>query len=65
MSKNIFNEAKILIVEEQPLAQSYMKQSLEKIGFGHMRFADHALAAKEQCLHEEFDLVICSFNLSK
>lgn len=49
MSKNIFNEAKILIVEEQPLAQSYMKQSLEKIGFGHMRFADHALAAKEQC----------------
>ncbi|WP_288987319.1 tetratricopeptide repeat-containing response regulator [uncultured Pseudoalteromonas sp.] len=65
MPKNIFNEAKILIVEEQPLAQSYMKQSLEKIGFGHMRFADHALAAKEQCLHEEFDLVICSFNLSK
>ncbi len=65
MSKNIFNDAKILIVEEQPLAQSYMKQSLEKIGFGHMRFADHALAAKEQCLHEQFDLVICSFNLSK
>ncbi|WP_372762907.1 response regulator [Pseudoalteromonas sp.] len=57
--------AKILIVEEQPLAQSYMKQSLERLGFRQLRFADHANSAKEQCLHEPFDLIVCSFNLSK
>jgi len=59
------NKAKILIVEEQPLAQTYMKHSLEKLGFTHLRFADHARSAKKQCESEEFDLIVCSFNLSK
>ncbi|MCQ8877681.1 response regulator [Pseudoalteromonas shioyasakiensis] len=65
MPAKIFSNAKILIVEEQPLAQSYMKQSLEKLGFRQLRFADHANSAKEQCLTEQFDLIVCSFNLSK
>jgi len=65
MPAKIFSNAKILIVEEQPLAQSYMKQSLEKLGFRQLRFADHANSAKDQCLTEQFDLIVCSFNLSK
>ena len=65
MPTKIYSKAKILIVEEQPLAQSYMKQSLERLGFQQLRFADHAKSAKEQCLSEEFDLIVCSFNLSK
>lgn len=65
MPAKIFSNAKILIVEEQPLAQSYMKQSLEKLGFRQLRFADHANSAKEHCLAEQFDLIVCSFNLSK
>ena len=48
MPTKIYSTAKILIVEEQPLAQSYMKQSLEKLGFGQLRFADHANSAKER-----------------
>ena len=65
MPAKIFSKAKILIVEEQPLAQSYMKQSLEGLGFRQLRFAEHAIAAKEQCQVEQFDLIVCSFNLSK
>ena len=65
MPAKIFSKAKILIVEEQPLAQSYMKQSLEGLGFRQLRFAEHAIAAKEQCQIEQFDLIVCSFNLSK
>jgi DNA-binding response OmpR family regulator len=65
MPTKIFSKAKILIVEEQPLAQSYMKQSLEGLGFRQLRFAEHAIAAKEQCQVEQFDLIVCSFNLSK
>ena len=65
MPTKIYSKAKILIVEEQPLAQSYMKQSLERLGFQQLHFADHANSAKEQCLSEEFDLIVCSFNLSK
>ena len=65
MPTKIFSNAKILIVEEQPLAQSYMKQSLEKLGFRQLRFAEHASSAKEQCITEQFDLIVCSFNLSK
>lgn len=65
MPTKIYAKAKILIVEEQPLAQSYMKQSLERLGFRQLHFADHAIAAKEQCLAGQFDLIVCSFNLSK
>jgi DNA-binding response OmpR family regulator/outer membrane protein assembly factor BamD (BamD/ComL family) len=65
MPAKIFTTAKILIVEEQPLAQSYMKQSLEKLGFRKLFFADHAKSAKEQCLIEKFDIIVCSFNLNK
>lgn len=65
MPTKIFSKAKILIVEEQPLAQSYMKQSLERLGFRQLQFADHAISAKEHCQSEKFDLIVCSFNLSK
>lgn len=65
MPTKIYAKAKILIVEEQPLAQSYMKQSLERLGFRQLHFADDAIAAKEQCLAGQFDLIVCSFNLSK
>lgn len=65
MQTKIYSQAKILIVEEQPLAQSYMKQSLERVGFRQLRFADNANAAKDRCLNEEYDLIICSFDLNK
>lgn len=56
---------KILIVEEQSLAQSYMKRSLESLGFHLLFFAENAKVAKTLCSNEQFDLIICAFNLSK
>ncbi len=63
-AKNLTN-ARILIVEEQPLALSYMKQSLEQLGFKRLTIAETAAATKELCLSNKFDLILCSFNLSK
>lgn len=60
-AKNI----KILVVEDQPLAQNYLKYSLENLGFGGIVFAERAKEAIEFCQDIEFDLVMCSFNLSK
>ncbi|CCQ09306.1 hypothetical protein PALB_1440 [Pseudoalteromonas luteoviolacea B = ATCC 29581] len=57
--------SKILIVEEQPLALNYIKQSLERLDYQNVKFADSAPLAKEMCVAETFDLIICSFDLSK
>ncbi|WP_462157834.1 response regulator [Pseudoalteromonas sp. GB56] len=65
MSQQVTSSANILIVEEQPLALSYMKQSLERLGYRSLRFAENAVTAKELCTENSFDLIICAFNLSK
>lgn len=65
MSQQVTSSAHILIVEEQPLALSYMKQSLERLGYRSLRFAENAMSAKELCTENSFDLIICAFNLSK
>lgn len=57
--------AKMLIVEDQPLALSYMKQSLEQLDFRNLKFAESADAAKELCTINKFDLIVCSFGLTK
>ncbi|WMN59470.1 response regulator [Pseudoalteromonas xiamenensis] len=57
--------SKILIVEEQPLALNYIKHSLERLDYQNVRFAESAPIAKEICQVETFDLIICSFDLSK
>lgn len=65
MSNRLFSKAKILIVEEQALTQTFIKQSLETLGCEHLRFAENAKFAKELCTNNKFDVVICAFNLSK
>ncbi|WP_125716496.1 response regulator [Pseudoalteromonas rubra] len=65
MSVQPFVNAKILIVEEQQLALSYIKQSLDQLAYKNVQFAENAQLAKESCIHHKFDLIICSFDLSK
>ncbi|MBS3798958.1 response regulator [Pseudoalteromonas sp. BDTF-M6] len=65
MSQQVSSSAHILIIEEQPLALSYMKQSLERLGYRSLHFAENAIVAKELCKDQRFDLIICAFNLSK
>ncbi|NOU52481.1 response regulator [Pseudoalteromonas sp. JBTF-M23] len=64
MSIQPFVNAKILIVEEQPLALSYMKRSLEQLSFRDIQFADNAATAKDSCKAHNFELIICSFDLT-
>jgi DNA-binding response OmpR family regulator len=65
MQHNFVQNTKILIVEDQPLAQNYLKYSLENLGFSGIIFAERAKEAIEHCSGIKFDLVLCSFDLSK
>ncbi|NQZ10922.1 MAG: response regulator [Algicola sp.] len=65
MQHNFAQNTKILIVEDQPLAQNYLKYALENLGFGGIVFAERAKEAIEHCSRVKFDLVLCSFDLSK
>ncbi|MCG9759665.1 MULTISPECIES: response regulator [Pseudoalteromonas] len=65
MSAPSIQNAKMLIVEDQPLALSYMKQSLEQLDFRNLKFAESADSAKELCTINKFDLIVCSFGLAK
>lgn len=65
MSDKKLTDAKILIVDDQPLAQSYMRQSLESLGFKNIWLAEHANTALAQCREIKFTLILCSFNLGR
>ena len=65
MPVSTIQNAKMLIVEDQPLALSYMKQSLEKLNFKNLKFAESADSAKELCTLNQFDIIVCSFGLAK
>lgn len=65
MKNQAIEKSKILIVDDQPLAQSYMKQSLESLGFRNVFCEEHAKSALALCSDNKFDLILCSFNLGK
>jgi DNA-binding response OmpR family regulator len=65
MIDKTFNKTKVLIIDDQPLAQSYMKQSLESIGFRDLICAEQAQTALRLCQSSKFDLILCSFNLGR
>jgi DNA-binding response OmpR family regulator len=65
MIDKTFNKTKVLIIDDQPLAQSYMKQSLESIGFRDLICAERAQTALRLCQSSKFDLILCSFNLGR
>jgi len=65
MIDKTFNKTKVLIIDDQPLAQSYMKQSLESIGFRDLICAERAQTALRLCQDSKFDLILCSFNLGR
>ena len=58
-------KSKILLIDDQPLALSYMKQSLESLGFNEVSIAENAKMALGFCQDHYFDLILCSFNLGK
>lgn len=58
-------KSNILLIDDQPLALSYMKQSLDGLGFSQISLAENAKTALSRCKETKFDLILCSFNLGK
>lgn len=58
-------DSSILLIDDQTLALSYMKQSLESLGFSDISIAENAKMALGLCQDHAFNLVLCSFNLGK
>ncbi|GAB5378667.1 MAG: response regulator [Aliiglaciecola sp.] len=65
MNPQISKDTKVLIVDDQVLAKGYMKYSLEELGFSNITYVDKAQHAMNQIRHEQYDLIICSYNLKK
>ncbi|GAB3023885.1 response regulator [Bowmanella dokdonensis] len=65
MDRKIANSCRVLIVDEQVLAQGYIKYSLEELGFKDITYVDKANAALKAIEEEHFDLIVCSYNLKK
>lgn len=55
----------ILIVDEQALAQSYLKFALERLGYQSVQLTDRASLALQLCQQQQFDLIVLSFNLQQ
>ncbi|TDF41391.1 response regulator [Alteromonadaceae bacterium M269] len=65
MKESIAENCKVLIVDDQVLAQGYMKYSLEELGFRDITYVDKAQNAIEKISIEPYDLVVCSYNLKR
>ncbi|WP_111979272.1 tetratricopeptide repeat-containing response regulator [Algibacillus agarilyticus] len=55
----------VLIIDDQALAQNFLKKSLESLGFKHIKIAESAKHAIHLCEEQEFSIILCSFNLSR
>ena len=54
-----------LVIEQQPLAQSHIKYTLQSLGFKHIDFADRAQLAIQALETRNYDLVLCAFDLNR
>ncbi|WP_199611384.1 response regulator [Flocculibacter collagenilyticus] len=63
MTVSFASDINILIIDDQPLAQSYMRYSLESLGYRNVAIAEKAERAIRLSRERNFDLMICSFNL--
>lgn len=65
MDRNLAKSTNILIIDDQVLAQGYMKYALQELGFDKITYIDQADKAIDKIEQEEFDLIICSYHLKK
>ncbi|WP_228710676.1 response regulator [Saccharobesus litoralis] len=62
---DLINSAEILIIDDQALAQNFLKKSLESLGYKHIKIAESAKHALQLCQEQNFSIILCSFNLSR
>jgi len=65
MEQVFSRDLRILVIDEQALAQNYLKFALEKLGYGSVQLTDRASIALQLCQQQQFDLIILSFNLQQ
>ncbi|MBC3767154.1 response regulator [Neptunicella marina] len=65
MDRNLAKNSNVLIIDEQVLAQGYMKYALQELGFEKISYVEQADKALNRIQAEEFDLIICSYHLKK
>lgn len=65
MEQAFSRDIRILVIDEQALAQNYLKFALEKLGYGSVQLTDRASLALQLCQQQQFDLIILSFNLQQ
>lgn len=54
-----------LVIEQHPLAQSHLKYSLHHMGFEQVSFVDRSQQAVTTLESNQFDLIICAYDLNK
>ncbi len=65
MEQEFSRDIRILVIDEQALAQNYLKFALEKLGYGSVQLTDRASIALQLCQQQQFELIILSFNLQQ
>ncbi len=65
MEQAFSRDIRILVIDEQALAQNYLKFALEKLGYSSVQLTDRASTALQLCQQQQFDLIILSFNLQQ
>ncbi len=63
MEPAVKRDERILIIDDQSLTQSYLRYALEQLGYHNLSYADKAYAALQLCKHNNYDLIICAYNL--
>lgn len=64
MAVKLHKDIQILVVDEQPLTQNYLRYALETLGYPNFKYAENSMSALALCAEKSFDLIICSFNLN-
>lgn len=65
MDAKFRRDIQILVIDEQALAQNYLKHSLERLGFPTVQVTDRASQALHLCSEIEFDVIVIALNLQQ
>ncbi|WP_333608730.1 response regulator [Arsukibacterium sp.] len=62
MDNTLRRDERILIIDEQPLSQSFLRYALEQLNYQNITVAEKAPLALNLLRTNSYDLVICSYN---
>jgi DNA-binding response OmpR family regulator len=65
MDKLLAESTRVLIIDDQVLAQGYMKYSLQELGFKDISYVDSAISGLKAISTKRYDMIVCSYNLKQ